>query len=664
MKIPPFLSGQAAPDADSAGPPVSFTVNRRPALLEPRAATPDATETVFAIRGAPLRLELAWQPSPESAVIRWRPTLCAENSAPSLPRIGRVRIAELRIPNTDPAGATAFRSIRGGTCPHRGNERFPTPMFRIEDRALFGLDIFRYFDDTGRCSNEYLPIWVFAEAGRGFWLAPEWCGCWCIEVHRLPEYTSVFFELPQLDFVPRPGERIELPAVTLGRFDGGVEDGSNHFRRYASEHCVPPFRGEQARPRAMFQIFGGPRENMGEPTVHDEVKHVAELGLETFTYASTWQYDNDPQGRLHWWNLMGDYRPAQGRFPDGMAALRRDLTERGLDPGLWIDPRIGLDNPLVKDPEVRRNLLFYDPAYDPETSAKYNPVSYDINIQPLINLAAEGGRELFAGLLERMVAEYGAKMIWFDMNCDPRPFFFDVHETGDRRGLLELGFYQGFDRVMAEFRSRHPDVWIEICASGGRILSLASLKAGHSHWITDYTGHDPDIAGAILTGANSILPSVCNHQSWYPDHSAHTDADADANAFLANFAADLSFAPELYALPSERRQRLRECVAIWREHQALLQGDFHLLRPRAETRTGIEAWQTHSPEYGGGLVCLRWLAEADPSVPVVLTPQAFPSGSNPAFVPIVGEADIRYENGQLRIALTSGRACLLRYRCS
>jgi len=639
--------------------PVSFYIDNQPAQLVEEASSKKDLK-VFSVKGHAVKLKLTWEEDTARQVTRWTPTIEFGQDAQSLRRISRLRLAVLQTDNTEPNGATTLRMVRGGTCQHNGNTRFPTEMFHIEDRELYAHDIARYFDDTGRGSNEYMPIWVVNEAGRGIWLAPEWAGAWSIEVHRIPEYTSVLFELPKVNFVPQPGESIVLPAVVMGRFEGDIQDGSNHFRRYAQEVAIPPFRGERARPRAMFQIFGGPRENMGEPTVHDEVEAVAKLGSETFTYASTWQYDNDPQGKLQWWNLMGDYAPAKKRFPDGMVKLREHLGEKGIDLGLWIDPRIGLNNPLVDEPEVRKHLLFYDPVFDKETTPKYNPISYDINIQPLINLATEGGQKLFRGLLEGMVQKWGAKMIWFDMNCDPRPFFFDVHETADRGGLLEIAWYAGLHKVFADFRLKHPDVWIEVCASGGRILSLATIKMGHSHWITDFTGYDADIAGTILTGANTLLPAVCNHQSWYLSPETQAGGAPELSAFLANFNADLSFAPELYKLSEENIQALSSYVTTWKQYSALLEGDFYLLHPQPDSRADYEAWQIHSEEKGEGLICLRFLSEADATVGIQIRPRKVSASITPS--PVLGEADVKWQGEQLCIHVKTDCACLLHYK--
>ena len=640
----------------------SFRLGGKPAILNPVG---DPGPERLTVEGIPLEVESRVEVDPERRVLRWQPVLRfgTPASGRSLPRVDRVRLAEIRLENADPDGATRFRSVRGGTCQHGAHSRFPSQMFRIEDRDLYAHDIFRYYDDTGRGSNEYLPIWLFEEASHGFWLAPEWSGSWSLEVHRLPAYSSVLFSLPQLDFIPRPEETIELPAVTLGLFEGDLQDGANHFRRYAGEVCIPPFGGKRAHPRPMFQIFGGPRENMGEPKVHQEVEAVAALGMETFTYPSTWQYDNDPEHKLQWWNLMGGYTPAKTRFPEGMDALRDHLEEKGMDLGLWIDPRVGLDSPCVNDPGIREHLLFYPETFDRETTAKYDPISYDINIQPLFDLGREGGRNLFAQHLDRMVDGYGAKMVWFDMNCDPRPFFFDPNESPDRRGLLELNFYQGFDRVMAEFREKHPGVWIEICASGGRMISLASIKAGHSHWITDYTGDDPDIAGAILIGANSILPTVCNHQSWYlPDPPASGEDVPSLDGFLANFPADLSFAPEMAARSEFCRNRIKERVDFWKAHASLLNGDFYPLLHQASDRTGVDAWQMHVPELGEGLVCVRYLRESDPTQPISLRMRGLGSSESVTLTESLGDASVSFHADQAEVRVNSGRAYLFRYR--
>ncbi len=639
--------------------PVTCRIEGRPAAFQ-LSASAQTDGQVWEDAQSGIRLELAITHHEDPRFLQWQGTLVGGSEQV---RIEEVRLADLRIEHPVHERGMAFRKLTGGTAKHDSERLFPPCMFRVIDQELHGHDIVRHYDLTGRGSNEFIPLWLLEEDGRGLWFGPEWCGSWQLEIHRLPEYSTVLLSLPRLDFVLQPGEQIELPVMALGEFAGDLEDGCNQVRRVISRHYLPDFQGQPPEPRFFYHVFGGPRERMGEPTVHHEVDVAAELGAEAFTYASTWHYDDDPEKRLNWWNLMGDYTPAAGRFPDGIEPLADHLAQKNMDLGLWIDPRVGLNSEVVNDPKVREALLFCDDTWEEELRGQYNPISYDINVQPLMDLSRPEGRELFAGHLENMVSDSRARKIWFDLNCDPTTYFFQTNEQPDRRGLLELEWFRGLSQVLRDFHRAHPDVWIEMCASGGRMINLESLALGHSQWITDYTGNDPDIAGAIRTGANSILPAVVVHQSYYIPKGKDPDEDVEWDRLLAHFAGDFGLGPELYTAAERHLRRIGEAADLWRKIKHVQGGDFYRLTPPAETRDAWDAWQFHDPSTGEGVVCVRRLSECTRTNGQV-TLRGIPAGAAPEIHKVFGDAQLSRTENRLGLNFQRERVWLALYKVS
>jgi alpha-galactosidase len=329
--------------------------------------------------------------------------------------------------------------------------------------------------------------------------------------------------------------------------------------------------------------------------------------------------------------------------------------------GLWVDPRFGLSSGEALE-QVRDRLLFCDEAaWEAEARKKYNELSYEINVQPLIDLTSPAGRDLFLDILKRMVRQYRARWIWFDMNTDPAVFHFIPNESPDRQGLLELRWYQGLDAVMEQFRSEHSDVWIEWCASGGRMINLGVCRYSHSHWITDYVGPDPDIANAIRAGANTILPAVCNHQSFYLDpRQMETDEPIPTAAGLAHFAGCFGVSQGLREYAEKDLAVLERMGRIWKSVRHLLDGDFYLLEPQATTREAWEVWQFHRPEIGEGIVCLHRLSGNDASRKTVAL-RGCDGGSVQVEV-LAGDAAVTASATELTVELAGDRAVLVRYR--
>jgi alpha-galactosidase len=162
--------------------------------------------------------------------------------------------------------------------------------------------------------------------------------------------------------------------------------------------------------------------------------------------------------------------------------------------------------------------------------------------------------------MRRFVDEYQADWLWFDLNTDPRPLFWDHYEESDRRGIAELGYYRGFYRVLDTLRDRYPNVWIECCANGGRLIDLAMLRRCHSIWKNDYVGYwgigqepDADISRSLTNGINCFLPAVYVHSGFYLPEEVILDDTAimDEYHYLSHFAGSRGELPRFRSSPAQ-----------------------------------------------------------------------------------------------------------------
>ena len=85
----------------------------------------------------------------------------------------------------------------------------------------------------------------------------------------------------------------------------------------------------------------------------------------------------------------------------------------------------------------------------------------------------------------------------------------------ERQGDLELGFYAGLYSVFERLLEKYPSVWIEGCASGGRMMDLGSLGRTMSMWINDDSVSD-DRNRRLRLGANHFLPSHYLQNAFLP----------------------------------------------------------------------------------------------------------------------------------------------------
>lgn len=89
---------------------------------------------------------------------------------------------------------------------------------------------------------------------------------------------------------------------------------------------------------------------MGDPTTEKLLPLIdaaAAAGSEYFCIDSGW-YDDSTEG---WWDSVGEWLPSPRRFPDGgIRAVLDRIRERGMVPGLWLEPEVvGVRSPVAAE---------------------------------------------------------------------------------------------------------------------------------------------------------------------------------------------------------------------------------------------------------------------------------------------------------------------------
>ncbi len=604
-----------------------------------------------------LEAELGYSHNPDFGHLVFSVRISAAGSVPG--RIDKVKILDLTIDHPDIEVETVFRRFTGGSAKGHSHETYPTHMFKCLDVYLDKHDIFKMGDDSGRGSNEFLPVWLYGNGADNLWFAPEWQGAWEMEIRRIPEFTYTAVCLQNLDFVMRPGEIIQLPPMALGSSPGSLDNACNAVRKVLRELYLPRISGNIPEPLSAYQVLGDHPNYLAGKSLFREADIASRLGAETFTFSSFWQFDlkkEDSEG-WKWWEIMGSYTPSAERFPGGIRKFATHLKDKGMRLGLWIDPRIGFKCPELD--RARDLLLFHDEDFECEIRKYYNDLSYEINVPPLINLTISEGREYLGSILDRMVEEYGAGFIWYDLNSDPHLCHCLCNDDPDRKGLLELEYFRGMNMVLSEFNKRHPEVIVEMCASGGRMINLAVLRYSHSLWITDYTGPDPDIAAGIRRGANMALPAALNHQSFYMPEK--DDSDPLREHFcLAHFNGAYGISQGLIHYAEHDLEVMEKMNAIFKSVRHYLSGDYYYL-PQSPDRHGWDGWQYHDPETGSGILMLMRLSRCSETEKEVTLDGLGDRTITGAEI-LSGDAQVSMSGRKMKFSFADEQAVLVEYR--
>jgi len=376
---------------------------------------------------------------------------------------------------------------------------------------------------------------------------------------------------------------------------------------------------------------------MGDPTTAKLLPHIdaaAAAGAEYFVIDAGW-YDDDAGG---WWDGVGAWEPATSRFPQGINEVLDRIRDRGMVPGLWLEPEvIGVRSPLAS-------------SLPDEAFFRRDGVRVTETGRHHLDLRHPAARAHLDQVVDRLVG-WGVGYLKLDHNIDPGSGTSAGPDETPAAGLL------GHNRAQLEWLDgvldRHPGLVLENCASGGMRTDYALLSRLQLHSTSDQQNlaRYAPIAASAPTAVTPEQGAV-----WaYPQPSDTLDevVFTMANAMLGriHLSGNLpELAPEASALVHEAiavyktiRTDIPTAVPYWPLGLPAWDDPWIALALRASTVTYLTVWRR-----GGDATTILRLPQ------VVSAELLYPSTSQAVFA---------VDRAELTVTLpTSPSAVLLRLR--
>jgi alpha-galactosidase len=280
-----------------------------------------------------------------------------------------------------------------------------------------------------------------------------------------------------------PGESLVSESVAVGTVQGDLDRVFGELTRYR-RRIVRPHPDHRDLPIIfndyMHCLFADPTTEKEIPLINI----AAEAGCEIFCIDAGWY------GEGNWWDTVGEWQPAEKRFPGGLIPLLDRIRTKGLVPGLWLELEVmGVNCPLAK--ELPDECFFMRHGKRVIDHGRYQ---LDFR-HPLAIRHANA-------VIDRLVREYGIGYIKMDYNIDAG-IGTQVRADSFGDGLLQHthAYLNWLDGVFG----RYPNLVIESCSSGGLRTNYALLSRHTIESITDQTDYRKlaVIAAASPTG---LLP--------------------------------------------------------------------------------------------------------------------------------------------------------------
>ncbi|MDO0909467.1 alpha-galactosidase [Streptomyces sp. DT2A-34] len=230
---------------------------------------------------------------------------------------------------------------------------------------------------------------------------------------------------------------------------------------------------------------------MGDPTTEKLLPLIdaaAEAGAEYFCVDSGW-YDDSAEGG--WWDSVGEWLPSTRRFPDGgIGAVLDRIRERGMVPGLWLEPEVvGVRSPVAA-------------ALPPDAFFQRDGVRLIEQGRHQLDLRHPAARAHLDKTVDRIVGDWGVGYLKLDYNIVIDPGTLAPGDLAPGAGLL--GHAHAYLDWLSEVLDRHPRLVIENCASGGMRMDAATLAVSQLQSTSDQ--QDPLRYPPIAAAAPTAVP--------------------------------------------------------------------------------------------------------------------------------------------------------------
>lgn len=427
--------------------------------------------------------------------------------------------------------------------------------------------------EGGRPTNSDLPYFNFEWPGGGTVLAVAWPGQWSAVFTRTDERALAVRAGQELThFRLHAGEEVRTPMIVVQHYEGrDWIEAQNIWRRWMLAHNVPRPGGKLPP----VQMAACSSHQFGE-MIHantENQKQFIDGYLREKLPLDYWWMDAGWYVNKTGWTNVGTWEVDQNRFPGGLKPITDHAHARGVKIIVWFEPeRVTAGTWLfTQHPEW---LL---------TNAK------DPSGQKLLNLGNSDARSWLTDHVDKTLVQEGIDLYRQDHNIAALDFWRGADE-GDRQGITEIRYVEGYLAYWDELRRRHPNMLIDSCAGGGRRNDLETLRRAvpllRSDLIMEPTAQQCHTYGIAF---------------WYPFYGTGTSS-TDTYQFRSQMC------PHFTACYDMRRtdldfQRARQIVNQWKfDLGPNLLGDYYPLTPYSLDRNVWMAFQWNRPEAGRGAV--------------------------------------------------------------
>ena len=430
-----------------------------------------------------------------------------------------------------------------------------------KETSIVNNGVLTYDSRKGGSNHTVNPLFILSQDadeshGDVFFGALAWSGNFKTEISRdFAGITRAVIGINDFDFSYNlhAGEEFVSPSVFCGHTKG-FADMSNQMNAFAVEHILPKRYAKEPLP-VLYNSWEATGFNVHSLGQQKLAKIAADIGCELFVMDDGWfgQRLNDHAG-------LGDWKVNKLKFPSGLKPLIDKVNKLGMKFGLWFEPE--MVNPHSDLYRAHPDWAYH---YDTRESSLQRH-------QLVLNLTREDVQEHVFRSMDDMLCEYNIDYIKWDMN---RAY----SETGGQNleNSQELWYrhIKAVYEIADKLKSKHPDLQIECCASGGGRVDFGSLSHFDMVWTSDNT--DPLDRLEIQDGFSLLYPIKCM-RAWVTDTGREQRPNDWDFRFNVTMQGSLSIGGDLSKYDKKVLEIHKKYIALYKEIRNTVQfGRFYRL---------------------------------------------------------------------------------------
>lgn len=456
---------------------------------------------------------------------------------------------------------------------HNGDDQTPYSYepFQVQLRNGMSLD---FASEGGRPTNHSYPYYnIEGPQGRGgVILAIGWPGQWASRFEVNATDLRVQAGQERTHFRLLPGEEVRTPLSVVLLYEGSRTRSQNVWRRWMLEHNVPRSNGELPKPISIMCM--GLRQNEKDEKGYIDAFLAHGATFDYWWMDAGWYETIKPE-----WPGVGTWEVDRTRFPNGVRAVSDYARSKGMKFVLWFEPeRVTPDTWLEKN---HPDWLLSAPS----GGAK------------LLNLGHPEAWKWAVEHIDGLICSEGVDLYRQDFNMDPLDLW-RANDAPDRQGITEIRHVEGYLAFWDELRRRHPEKFIDSCASGGRRNDLETLRRALPLLRSDYQ----------FVGTGDVLEFARGNQGHTYGLSMWVPYSGTGVTIESTYAARSHFTPSLGLgggdpnKPEFNWAQHRRLTEEWRRVAKYFLGDFYPLTPSSRDAGAFIAWQFHRDDLNEGVI--------------------------------------------------------------